>query len=460
MPVAVGAPAFSEELLSAEDYEQPSRVILMHSLPRFGHNSNFAKLVSSNQEEQVDYVVGILAAAFFILSVFIFWAAAILSCKSMGRRRIGFLSGRMHLQPDKKGRFRPPLYLWKLRYTFIFLGCAIIGCVLMLAMPATRSVINASKSSQKIHREIKALTDQGLLIVADLSRVKKNINALDVRTILQVENLCPDYNTFLASDESLNDSLQLLNDEFDDLNNLLEGFDFESVRGGIDFVNAGIDHIDKGATLAQDNDWMVKMYALVLTVMVFFMLLAATEIVDKDAKISPALQMMVSVFIFPVFVICVVIAVITSVLIAIMGIANSDFCAVGPELTVTNILFELGLRRGSMIFDTFEYYQTGCKTTDPIALLYKYEDFLQDGITSASSFLERFNEIGMEEMNEKCGANVRPLVEVISILRDNLGILLGGEFLRLCRCISRHTLKSRLNFNILFLELFSVTIHF
>lgn len=429
MSVIVGAPAFSEEFLSAEDYEQPSRVILMHSLPRFGHNANFAKLVSSNQEEQVDYVVGILATAFFILSIFIFWAAAIVSCKCLGRRRIGFLSGRMHLQPDKKGRFRPPLYLWKLRYTFLFLGCAIIGSALMLAMPALRSVINASKSSQRIHREIKGLTDQGLLIVADLSRVKKNVNSLNVRSILQVEKLCPDYQTFLSSDESLNDSLQLITDEFDDVNNLLEGFDFESLRDGIDFVNAGINHIDKAANIAQDNDWMVKMYVLVLAVMVFFMLLAATEIVDKDAKISPALQMMVTVFIFPMFVICVVIAVISAVLIGVMGTANSDFCAVGPEVTVSNILFELGLRRGTMIYDTFEYYQSGCKTKDPMALLYKYEEFLQRGITSASSFLERFNEIGMEEMNDKCGANVRPLVEVISVLRDNLGILLGGELL-------------------------------
>jgi len=148
----------------------------------------------------------------------------------------------------------------------------------MLAMPATKSVINASKSSQKIHREIRGLTDQGLLIVADLSRVKKNVDSLDVRNILQVEKLCPDYKTFLSSDESLNDSLQLINDEFDDVNNLLEGFDFESVRNGIDFVNAGIGHIDTVATAAQDNDWMVKMYVLVLAVMVLFMLLAATEI--------------------------------------------------------------------------------------------------------------------------------------------------------------------------------------
>ena len=124
--------AFTEEkmALSAEDFVQPSRVtILMHSLPRFGHDSNFAKLASGNQDEQIDYVVGIIAGVFFILSLFIFWGAAIVSCKCMGERRVGLLSGRMHLQPDIKGRFRPSLYLWKLRLTFMFLGCVALYAV-------------------------------------------------------------------------------------------------------------------------------------------------------------------------------------------------------------------------------------------------------------------------------------------------------------------------------------------
>lgn len=103
-----------------------------------------------------------------------------------------------------------------------------------------------------------------------------------------------------------------------------------------------------------------------------------------------------------------------------------DFCAVGPEVTVSNILKERGLIQGSMIYDTFEYYQSGCKTTDPMALYYDYEKHLQGGIASASDFIDRFNEVGMEEMTEQCGANVRPLVEVVSVLRDNLGILLGA----------------------------------
>ena len=325
--------------LSAEDFVQPSRVTsLMHSLPRFGHDSNFAKLASGNQDEQIDYVVGIIAGVFFILSLFIFWGAAIVSCKCMGERRVGLLSGRMHLQPDVKGRFRPPLFLWKLRFTFMFLGCCIIGCSLMLAMPATKSVVNASGSSLKTQRQINDLMDQGLLIVADLSRVKMNFNTLDIQSALEVKKFCPGFETF-ASDESVNDSIQVINEKFDDVNDLLASIDFESVRNSIDFVKSGTYNIETAANLVQDNDWIVRMYVLVLDVVVLFMLVAASEILDKNPKIDPALQMMVRFFIFPLFVVCVVLAVAASAIFAVVSTANSGEVVLKFFITVSCSLF-------------------------------------------------------------------------------------------------------------------------
>ena len=84
------------------------------------------------------------------------------------------------------------------------------------------------------------------------------------------------------------------------------------------------------------------------------------------------------------------------------------------------------MRHGSTIYDYFEYYQTGCKTTSPMDKWYEYDADVQNGITLASDFIDRFNEVGIEKMNDKCEGNVRPLVEFVIILRDNLGILLNG----------------------------------
>ena len=66
----------------------------------------------------------------------------------------------------------------------------------------------------------------------------------------------------------------------------------------------------------------------------------------------------------------------------------------------------------------------GCTTEDPITHLYKYEDDLQSGISSATKFLTQADKIGMDEMSEQCGTNVSPTIEGIGVLKDNLGILL------------------------------------
>lgn len=37
----------------------------------------------------------------------------------------------------------------------------------------------------------------------------------------------------------------------------------------------------------------------------------------------------------------------------------------------------------------------------------------------------------MEEISEQCGASVRPIVEGIGLVKDNLGILLSGKAITL-----------------------------
>ena len=68
----------------------------------------------------------------------------------------------------------------------------------------------------------------------------------------------------------------------------------------------------------------------------------------------------------------------------------------------------------------------GCATEDPIKDLYKYEDGIQSGIGSANDFLTQTDEIGIDEINAKCGADVRPIIEGIGLIKDNLGILLSA----------------------------------
>jgi hypothetical protein len=49
-------------------------------------------------------------------------------------------------------------------------------------------------------------------------------------------------------------------------------------------------------------------------------------------------------------------------------------------------------------------------------------------MSSAQTFLVKVEEIGIDAISSKCGAPVRPIVEDIGLVKDNLGILLSGEF--------------------------------
>ena len=139
--------------------------------------------------------------------------------------------------------------------------------------------------------------------------------------------------------------------------------------------------------------------------------------------------------------------------------STSDFCSgnsqqSGPAGTVTAIFEERGITSNDMIFTAFTYYQSvrlcimyvflcsdcspclsiqlfviilqGCATDDPIIHLYEYEDHLQSGIGSADQFLAKVNEVGINEINDKCGADITSFIEGIELINDNLGILLGA----------------------------------
>jgi hypothetical protein len=60
--------------------------------------------------------------------------------------------------------------------------------------------------------------------------------------------------------------------------------------------------------------------------------------------------------------------------------------------------------------------------------LYKYEDIIQSGIGSAETFLTQSDEIGIDVISNQCGALVTPIIEGVGLVKDNLGILLGGEY--------------------------------
>ncbi len=68
----------------------------------------------------------------------------------------------------------------------------------------------------------------------------------------------------------------------------------------------------------------------------------------------------------------------------------------------------------------------GCATEDPIVQLYDYEDYIQSGIGSASYFIAKMKEVGIDKINNSCGMDASPVIEGIGLINDNLELLLGA----------------------------------
>ncbi|KAL3804269.1 hypothetical protein ACHAW5_005867 [Stephanodiscus triporus] len=401
----------------------------MSRFPRFGYGSEFSKLASSEQEEQTDYVVGILAVSFFITSLFIFWAAVIITCKCMGKRRVGLCAGRVLVKCDEKGQFRPPPYVWKLRCTFILFGCCMFGLCMTLVGPGLASIKTTSVTIRKLSRDVDDLMTQGLVILDSVERVKRNIDGLDVQSMLKAGEACPtlkDMNEILSAS-----SIQDIDEKFDRLKEQIQNTDLEKIRQHIDLIMDGTEHIETAATTFEENDWIVKMFVLFLGVLVFFMIFAACSAWSGRCQSLSALTCTSEFIFLPTFVLAIVCCWIATSALAFVSISNADFCSgnsqqSGPAGTVTAIFEERGITSNDMIFTAFTYYQSGCATDDPIIQLYEYEDYLQSGIGSADQFLAKVNEVGVNEINDKCGGDITSFIEGIELISDNLGLLLDA----------------------------------
>ena len=85
----------------------------------------------------------------------------------------------------------------------------------------------------------------------------------------------------------------------------------------------GTENIDIAVTVVEKNDWIVRMFALVLNVLVFFMIFAACTSLSGRCHYLPALKWMSECFILPLFVILIVISWFVTSILAFASVSNA-----------------------------------------------------------------------------------------------------------------------------------------
>lgn len=199
------------------------------------------------------------------------------------------------------GSCRLPSYLWKLRCAFIIVGCCMILLCAALAGPGLSSIMTTSTSVRNSNINVQDLIAEGLVILDTVDSVKRNIEPLDVSSIINIEAVCPSFqaNLFFPVD-SLRSAITAADREFRELKQLLQLSNFEATRQIVDTIWNATEHIDSAVTTVEEHDWIVKMITLFLGGLSFLMILRAVITLSSRHKSMP-LSALTEIVILPLF---------------------------------------------------------------------------------------------------------------------------------------------------------------
>jgi hypothetical protein len=200
-------------------------------------------------------------------------------------------------------------------------------CVLCttLAGPGLASTKTTSNSIRKLSRDVNDLIAQGMLILDSVERVKWGIDKLDVQSILMVGEACPN-STYMSGILSVS-TIKGIDEDFDRVKLQIQNIDLEGIRRYIDFVVDGTDHAEIAVTTFEENDWIVKMFLLVLGGLTLFTILGACSSWSGVYRYIPALTCMLDTFILPTFVLANICCWVAASALVFASIFNSGKCA-------------------------------------------------------------------------------------------------------------------------------------
>ena len=192
-----------------------------------------------------------------------------------------------------------------------------------LAGPGMTNMTTTSKSIRNSNMYVQDLIAEGLVILDSVERVTRNIEPLDVSSMMNIEVACPRFETNLFLPvNSLKSTIMAADREFDELKQLLQLSDFEAIHQIVDNIWTATEQIDTVTNIFGEHDWIVKLFVLFLGGLTLFMILRTAVTLSCRHKYRPFSALM-ELFILPLFVEATIIVWIATSAIAIVSIPNA-----------------------------------------------------------------------------------------------------------------------------------------
>jgi len=395
----------------------------LRRLPRFGYDSDFTKLFSSDQDEQVEYATGLVALFMFLLIFFIFWTIALIIFKIMGGNNAGFLSGRhFEIAADEKNIKRPR----RVRIAFLVATGFCMAFTFLFVVMGLTSVNNATTTMQESLFQTGEILSSANAIARNIDGVGKASIEIRDAAVQELNQICP-ANPNIADMAGI-DIMSIASKARNDLTELAN-----FINDGIEILNENLDlavnyaeNVENGIQSAHLWGWQMKLLSAGLFILPsFFIIGVGLVILDIDLLFY---QNAMTYFFMPLFAMTVIVCYIVCAATLPISATAADACTGGgaefggPDDTILTIYRNLrGVVDDDKILQFLAFYtQQRCNSQyDPFGFLGSYLTELDNAVSSTNEARVTI-EGNLNLLTQECGRSFESVIVIVDRMNSNL----------------------------------------
>mmetsp|Transcript_10148 Transcript_10148/g.21980 ORF Transcript_10148/g.21980 Transcript_10148/m.21980 type:complete len:571 (+) Transcript_10148:153-1865(+) len=459
---------FTDSGYIPDTYTPPAAISSTHNQPRFGYTNDLGALIEDGNDQQKEYVLGIIIGAIIIFCVALLWFLVIVILKILGQKKVGFFGGRFvrpGIQPeggdgneekggvevvmapggrdqdheiseavpadstydnavDDKTEKRFATTVWTVRVLFVLSG---IFVIISGGLFYGKGVVSFKNSIDEVRNGIDLVQSaayKSIKLTDDVIQSQSNLEQeMEPTEEVVADQIC-------GLDEEKTEQLRSLYDafvtKFDQLSAAIDGslmdfnHDLRSLVALTEEIDSGLD--------AADAFFYVLIALSIIIIGLIVAMLVGVFFAWKDISncFTKCIQYAI---IWPLFVFFLILSWIFALLFLIFSLAGADFC-VSPDQHVENLLTRNEDMFDGVIFGFVTYYVTGCKVAPQGAQQVKeIAGDARELLVYGHALTELLGQLPIDNIATICGLGtqeVEALSALIAILHDTSHALNRG----------------------------------
>lgn len=450
----------AEDLLRPSAFSDSNRLERTNDLAiRFGASNEMLTLLEGSNDESEDYLYGLLASSLIVAVFFLIWSIVICVLRCTGNRRVGFLCGRFvrpdppppenenapndshngdcdALNDDELKKFKSSEEFFEFcakqdrrifRCRIVVAVCALctVICAILFCVYGNKYISSSLDSTENGFRLMQRTVGYSITLFDRLLEREAETSAANQQALEELNGLCPLWREKLCEEITpvvrcnvsgipfLEDGLEQVIHVVYERKAWLFG-EISQVREDLQTLYDDLDELLNEGINLEWAFWFSFAFSLLVAIqccVILWLLYHAHK-----GNVKKLFKFYRRHVIFPVFVVCVLIAYVFACAFIIAAIGASDFCIDSPDRVVNYLLNERTSSDSSLIFGLAKYYVNRCeKQLFPTRIVNTVNSVI-DVLNDLQSLTKQRENLSTASWKEECGTDLT----VVDVFLDAL----------------------------------------